>query len=155
MITLPPRPQGPVDNLGQLRGVAPDLLVVPVAVGGLHDHVVRPLEQHRVPDDGLGLVAQVAGEDDLFGDAVLGGPDLQNGGTQQVAASLKRTLTPSHRSNSQPYSTVSSMWMASSASIRVYRGSTGGRPARLPFWLCQLASPSWMWAESRSMTDSS
>ena len=39
------------------------------------------------------------------------------------------------------------------ASATVYRGSTGGRPARLPFWFCHSASLSWMKAESRSMTD--
>ena len=38
-------------------------------------------------------------------------------------------------------------------SATVYRGSTGGRPARLPFWFCHSASLSWMKAESRSMTD--
>ena len=43
--------------------------------------------------------------------------------------------------------------MAASASATVYRGSTGGRPARLPFWFCHSASLSWMKAESRSMTD--
>ena len=77
--------QGPVDDLGQLGGVAPHLLVVPVAVGGLHDHVVRPLEQHRVPDDGLVDVADVSGEDDGLPHVPFMELHRNGSGAQQVA----------------------------------------------------------------------
>ena len=70
-------------------------------------------------------------------------------------ASAKRSRTPGHRSTSSPYSTVRSCCRAASASATVYRGSTSGRPARLPFWFFHWASLSWMWAESRSMMDMS
>ena len=70
-------------------------------------------------------------------------------------ASVKRTRIPSHRSTIRPYSQETSCCRAASASARVYRGSTWGRPARWPFWFCHWASLSWMWAESRSMMDMS
>ena len=76
--------QGAVNDLGQLGGVAPHLLVVPVAVGGLHDHVVRPGEQHRVPEDGLVEVADIAGEHDGLAHAVLRQVHGDAGGAQQV-----------------------------------------------------------------------
>ena len=68
-------------------------------------------------------------------------------------ASTNRSFTPGHRSTIWPYSAVV-MWAATwAASSTVYRGSTGGRPARLPFWFFHWASISWMWAESWSITD--
>ncbi len=70
-------------------------------------------------------------------------------------ASRNRICTPSHRSTIWPYSAETTCCMAASASATVYRGSTSGRPARLPFWFCHWASLSWMKAESRSIMDSS
>ena len=52
-----------------------------------------------------------------------------------------------------PYSTVTRCSGTCAASATVYSGSTGGRPARLPFWFFHWASISWMWAESWSMMD--
>ena len=76
---------GLVDDLRQIVGVAPHLRVVAVAVGGLHHHVVRAGEVGGVPDDGLVHIADVAGKDDLFGDAALRGGDEDGGGAQQMA----------------------------------------------------------------------
>ena len=75
---------GIVDDLRQILGVAPHLRVVAVAVGGLHDDVVRAPEVAGVPDDGLIHIAQVAGEDQLFGDAVFRGGDGDAGAAQQM-----------------------------------------------------------------------
>ena len=77
--------EGVVDELGQRFGVALRHLVVPVTVGGLHDHIVCLFQKFRVPDNGLVHVAQVAGEDQLALHVTLLGPDLHNGGAQQVA----------------------------------------------------------------------
>ena len=79
-----PPAQGLVDDFGQLRGVAPDLHMVPVAVGGFHDHVVPLFQEHRVPDDGLVEVADVAGEDDGLRHAVLRGVHSDAGRAQKV-----------------------------------------------------------------------
>ncbi len=49
-------------------------------------------------------------------------------------ASTKRILMPSDMSSSQPYSQVTMWRRVFSTSSRVYSGSTGGLPARLPFW---------------------
>ena len=59
--------------------------MVPVAVGGLHDHVIRPGDRLRIPDDGLVHVADVPGEHQLFRLAVLCGPELHIGRSQQVS----------------------------------------------------------------------
>ena len=59
--------------------------MVPVAVGALHDDVIGPVDQAGVPDDGLVVVADVAGEDDLFLHAVLFQPHLHAGRAEQVA----------------------------------------------------------------------
>ena len=83
-----------VNQGGQGPGVALRGLVVPVAVGGLHHHIVGGVHKGGVPDNGLGLVAQVAGKDDFSGHPVLGGPELQNGGAQQVARVVKADLYP-------------------------------------------------------------
>ena len=74
-----------VDDLRQLVGVAPDLGVVAVAVGALHDHEVRLMEELRVADDGLIHVANVAGEDDGAHLAALGDRQLHAGGAKQMA----------------------------------------------------------------------
>ena len=75
---------GVIDDFRQILGVAPHLRVVAVAVGGLHDDVVRAPEVAGVPDDGLIHIAQVAGEDQLFGDAVFRGGDGDAGAAQQM-----------------------------------------------------------------------
>ena len=89
--------QGAVDDLGQLGGVAPHLLMVPVAIGGLHHHIVRLLEQDGVADDGLVDVADIAGEDDglVTSKVMLAEPS-------RWPASLKVTVTPSHSSKGTP-----------------------------------------------------
>ena len=73
-----------VDDPGQLVGVAPALRMVPVAVGGLHHHVVRPGQLHWVPDDGLVDVADVPGEDDALFHAVFPQVHGHEGGAQQM-----------------------------------------------------------------------
>ena len=76
---------GIVDDLRQILGVAPHLSVVAVAVGGLHHHIVRPGKVAGIPDDGLIHVAQIAGEDQLFGDAVFRGGNGDAGAAQQMS----------------------------------------------------------------------
>ncbi len=49
-------------------------------------------------------------------------------------ASTNRILIPSATSSSWPYSQVTMCRRAFSTSTRVYSGSTGGLPARFPFW---------------------
>ena len=77
--------EGVVDDLGQGLGVGVHGLVVPVAVGALHDHIVGPVHIGGIPDDGLVDVAQVSGEEELFLHPVLAEPHLHTGGAQQVA----------------------------------------------------------------------
>ena len=81
-----------VDEVCQSPGVALRGFVIPVAVSGLHDHIVGLVHQGRVADDGLVLVAQVAGEYDFFGDAVLCGPDFHRGGAQKMTGVVKADL---------------------------------------------------------------
>ncbi len=71
--------------LRQLLGIAPHLGVVAVAVGGLHDDIVRPGTVAGVPDDGLVHIADVAGEDDGPGLIPLHGGDGDAGAAQQVS----------------------------------------------------------------------
>ena len=85
---------GLVDDLGQIVGIAPHLGVVAVAVGGLHDDIIRPGKVAGVPDDGLVHIAQVAGEDQLLGDAVLRGGDGDAGAAQQMAGIGKADTDP-------------------------------------------------------------
>ena len=75
---------GLVNDPGQVVGVAPDLGVVAVAVGGLHDNVVRPGDGAGVPDDGLVHVADIAGEDQPLGDAALGGVHQDGGAAEKM-----------------------------------------------------------------------
>ena len=49
-------------------------------------------------------------------------------------ASMNRARMPSDMSISCPYSTDTTWRRARSTSTRVYSGSTGGLPARRPFW---------------------
>ena len=65
--------KGVVDELGQGLHIALRDFMVPVAVGGLHDHIVGLVQKLRIADDGLVDIAQVAGKDQLFSDAALCG----------------------------------------------------------------------------------
>lgn len=58
--------------------------MVAVAVGGLHEHIVRLLDIGGVFDDGLIQIADIAGEHQLCGGAALGDPQLDAGRAQQV-----------------------------------------------------------------------
>ena len=86
--------QGLVDDLGQLAGIAPHLGVVAVAIGALHDHIVRPGEELGVPDDGLVHVADIAGEHDGFRLASLGKGQTDGRGAQQMARVDKHRVHP-------------------------------------------------------------
>ena len=55
-----------------------------VAVGGLHDHIVRRGYPLRVAQYGLARVADVAGKDELFRLAALAQPYLDAGRAEQV-----------------------------------------------------------------------
>ena len=77
--------KGLVHDGGQVLRILTLALVVAVAVSGLHDHIVGLFDKLRVTDDGLVGVAQVPRKDQLFGDAILGHPQLHNGGAQQMA----------------------------------------------------------------------
>ena len=85
---------GLVDDPGQLVGIAPVLRMVPVAVGGLHHHVVRPGDLYRVADNGLVDVADVPGEDDAFFHAVLPQIHGHKGGAQQMSRVGKLHVHP-------------------------------------------------------------
>ena len=90
---------GLVDNRGQVVGIAPDLGVVAVTVGGFHDHVVRTVDVDRVPDDGLVDIAQVAGEYQPLAHAALRRVHDDAGGAQQMAGIhefQRHTLTQLH-----------------------------------------------------------
>ncbi len=143
---------GLVDDSRQIVGVAPDLGVVAVAVSGLHDHVIRPGEEGRVPDDGLVHIADVAGEDEPLGDAALGGVHDDGGGAQQMAGIHNSTRTPSH----------SSRWLVILAGGHVLAHPLGvldgvqglhmgGAGALGLVGFFHSASDSWIWAESWSM----
>ena len=86
--------QSLVDDLGQLAGIAPHLGVVAVAIGALHDHIVRPGEELGIPDDGLVHVADIAGEHDGFRLASLGEGQADGGGAQQMACVDKHRVHP-------------------------------------------------------------
>ena len=68
--------------------------MISVTVGGFHDHIVGIVYKGGVANDGLSLVAQVAGKDDLFGNAIFCGPDFQNRGAKQVACVAETDLDP-------------------------------------------------------------
>ena len=57
----------------------------PVAVGGFHNDVIRLGDIAGVVDEGLVEVAHVARKDELFGDVLLGDPQLDARGPEQVA----------------------------------------------------------------------
>ena len=77
--------EGALQNFGQLVHIVRARAVAAVAVGRLHEHIVRFLNVGRVLDDGLVQVADIAGEDQLRGGVALGDPQLDAGRAQQVA----------------------------------------------------------------------
>ena len=78
--------EGIAQDLGQLlHRRRPVALVQAVAVGRFHDDIVRLLRIGRILEQGLVLVADIAGKDDLFLRPALGQPQLHAGGSQQVA----------------------------------------------------------------------
>ena len=77
--------EGALQNFGQLPDIVRAGAVEPVAVGGFHHNVICVGEVGRVLDEGLVLVADIAGEDELGGGAVLGDPDLDAGRAEQMA----------------------------------------------------------------------
>ena len=76
---------GLIDDLGQLVGVAPHLRVIAVAVGGLHENIVRPVEELRVADNRLIHIADVPGEHDGPRLAALPARQADTGRAQQVS----------------------------------------------------------------------
>ncbi len=94
---MPPLGEGLVQNLRQGGGVVPLALVVPVAVGGLHHHIVRAGDGLGVPDDGLVFVADVTGKDDFLLHARFPHPQLYIGAAQQVACVGHAEPEPFHR----------------------------------------------------------
>ena len=74
-----------VDDLREILGIAPDLGVVAVAVGALHEDIVRAVKELRVADDGLVDVADIAREDDHARLAALVRGDADAGRAEQVA----------------------------------------------------------------------
>ena len=60
-------------------------LVMAVSVGALHDHVIRLVNVLGIADQGLVLVADIAGKDDFLRHAVFGGPDLDGRRAQKMA----------------------------------------------------------------------
>ena len=77
--------KGALQNFCQLCHIVRPGVVVAVAVGGLHEHIVRLLDIGGVFDDGLLQIADIAGEHQLCGGAALGDPQLDAGRAQQVS----------------------------------------------------------------------
>ena len=77
--------KGALQNFCQLCHIVRPGVVVAVAVGGLHEHIVCLLDIGGVFYDGLIQIADIAGEHQLCGGAALGDPQLDAGRTQQVS----------------------------------------------------------------------
>ena len=77
--------KGALQYSGQFADVIRAGAMEPVAVGGFHHHIIGIGQIGRVLDEGLVLVADVAGEDELGGGAVLRHPDRNAGRPQQMA----------------------------------------------------------------------
>ena len=71
--------------MGEAFGIVGRGIVEPVAVGGFHDDVIRLRDIARVVDEGLVEVAHIARKDELFGDVLLGDPQLDTRGPEQMA----------------------------------------------------------------------
>ena len=80
---------GVIDDFRQILGVTPHLGVVAVTVGRLDDGVVRLPDVILPPEDGQIHIAQVAGEDQLLGDAVLRSGHGDAGAAQQMPCVVK------------------------------------------------------------------
>ena len=76
--------KGALQDFCQLCHIVRPGVVVAVAVGGLHKHIVRLLDIGGVFYDGLIQIADIAGEHQLCGGAALGDPQLDAGRAQQV-----------------------------------------------------------------------
>ena len=76
---------GFVNNSGKIFGISPAFGMIPVAIGGFHDDVIRSGNLDGVTDDGLIDIADISGEDDAFLDAVLGQIHGDKGGAQKVS----------------------------------------------------------------------
>ena len=77
--------EGALQNFCQLAHIVGLGAVAAVAVGGLHKDIVRILQVGGVLDDGLMEVADVAGEDELGGRAVLRHPNFDAGRAEKMA----------------------------------------------------------------------
>ena len=77
--------KGALQDPAQLPHIVRPGTVAAVAIRRLHKHIVRVPDRCRVLDDGLMLVADVPGKDQLGGGAALSDPDLDAGRTQQMA----------------------------------------------------------------------
>ena len=77
--------EGALQDLRQLGHIVGPRAVAAVTVGGLHKDVIRVLQIRGILDDRLVEVADVAGEDQLCGRAVLRHPYLDAGRAQQMA----------------------------------------------------------------------
>ena len=77
--------KGALQDFSQLVHIIRARAVQPVAVGGLHEHIVRLADIGGVLDDGLVQIADIAGKHQLGGSVTLGDPQLDAGGAQQVA----------------------------------------------------------------------
>ena len=119
----------------------------PVAVGGLHEHIVRLADIGGVLDDGLVQVADIAGKHQLGGSVALGDPQLDAGGAQQVAHIHEPHLNTRSQLNAlfvvHTHEQLHGRLGVLHGIHRLHRLGT------LRFF--HSASNSWMWAESRSM----
>ena len=77
--------KGALQDPAQLPHIVRAGTVAAVAIRRLHKHIVCVPDRCRVLDDGLMLVADVPGKDQLGGGAALSDPDLDAGRTQQMA----------------------------------------------------------------------
>ena len=77
--------QGLLEDLGQLFDVLMGPVMGPVAVGTLHDHIIRFVNIAGVFDQRLILVSDVAGEHDLLLHPLFLHPYLDGGRPQKVA----------------------------------------------------------------------
>ena len=74
--------KGALQDPAQLPHIVRAGTVAAVAIRRLHKHIVRVPDRCRVLDDGLMLVADIPGKDQLGGGAALSDPDLDAGRTQ-------------------------------------------------------------------------
>ena len=78
--------KGIPEDLGEfLDRRRPVPLVQTVAVGGLHDDIIRRIRQRRILEQRLVLIADIARENDLFLRASLGEPQLHAGRSEKVS----------------------------------------------------------------------